>query len=501
MPRTMTPRDAYEQLQRDCFELDLIRSTASTLGWDEQTQLPARGTPHRAEQLAFLGKLAHERFTSPRIGELIATVGASDLVNDGDVAANVGELRRAFDRATKMPSTLVEAQAKHVVLAQQAWVEARKASDFKSFAPWLAQTLALKREEAACVGTGGHPYDALLYEYEPHETTEGVRVVLDGLRERLVPLVQRVLGSTRRAPTLSGEFPVDAQAAFGAFAAARLGFDFDAGRLDVSVHPFCTGLAAGDTRLTTRYSADAFDGSFFGVLHETGHGLYEQGLPKVTRAGQPLAEAISLGIHESQSRMWENLVGRSPAFWRFFGPLARERFAALRAIDDDTLIRAMNAFAPSFVRVEADELTYNLHILVRFELETRLIADELDVSDVPAAWNELMRNYLGIAPPDDRRGCLQDVHWAAGLIGYFPTYTLGNLYASQFFDRAMLDLGDQSPNFARGDFAPLLAWLRDKIHRHGRRYTAAQLVERVTGSALSSDALIKHLTAKVDTYY
>lgn len=497
----MTPRDAYDALKRECFELDLIRSTASTLGWDEQTQLPARGTPHRAEQLAFLGKLSHERFTSPRVDELLATVAASDLASDGDVAANVRELRRAFDRATKVPGTLVEAQAKHVVLAHQAWVEARKASDFASFAPWLEQTFALKRDEAACVGTGGHPYDALLDEYEPHETTANVGAVLDGLRERLVPLVHRVLGSSRRAPELTGEFPIEAQAAFGKVAAAQLGFDFEAGRLDVSVHPFCTGLAAGDTRLTTRYSPTAVDGAFFGVLHETGHGLYEQGLPKAEHAGLPVAEAISLGVHESQSRMWENLVGRSPAFWRFFGPLARERFAALRSVDDDTLIRAMNALAPSLVRVEADELTYNLHILVRFELETRLIAGELDVADVPVAWNERMKNYLGITPPDDRRGCLQDVHWAAGLIGYFPTYTLGNLYASQFFDRAIDDLGDQNANFAKGDFAPLLAWLRDKIHRHGRRYAASELAERVTGKPLSSDALIKHLTAKVDTYY
>ena len=310
-----------------------------------------------------------------------------------------------------------------------------------------------------------------------------------------------MLGSSRRAPTLTGEFPVDRQAEFGKFIAAALGFDFEAGRLDVSVHPFCTGLSAGDTRLTTRYSADAFDGSFFGVLHETGHGLYEQGLPKAEHAGMPLAEAISLGIHESQSRMWENLVGRSSAFWRYAGPLARERFDALRPVDDVTLIRAMNAIEPSFVRVEADELTYDLHVLIRFELETLLIGGTLSIDDVPAAWNDRMTKYLGVAPPDDRRGCLQDVHWAAGLVGYFPTYTLGNLYASQFFERAAADLGTLDADFARGDFAPLLGWLRDRIHRHGRRYTASQLVERVTGKPLSSDALVAHLTEKVETYY
>jgi carboxypeptidase Taq len=269
----------------------------------------------------------------------------------------------------------------------------------------------------------------------------------------------------------------------------------------VSVHPFCTGLSAGDTRLTTRYAADAFDGSFFGVLHETGHGLYEQGLPKSVHPGQPVADAVSLGIHESQSRLWENLVGRSVPFWQYFAPLARERFDALKGVNNDMMIRTMNAIEPSYIRVEADELTYNLHILIRFELETRLVASDLAIADLPEAWNERMQKYLGITPPDDARGCLQDVHWAAGLLGYFPTYSLGNLYASQFFEQAKSDLGSLDEHFARGDFAPLLGWLRDRIHRHGRRYTAAQLVQRVTGKSLSSDALIQHLTAKVEKYY
>lgn len=497
----MTPRDAYDRLRHECFELNLIRSTAGVLGWDEQTQLPAKGTPHRAEQNAFLGKLAHERLTSARVGEMLVTIADSDLMSDPDVAANVRGVRRSFERATKVPPSLVEAMAKHEVLAHEAWVAAHKASDFAAFAPWLQTTFHLKRQEAACVGYDEHPYDALLDDYEPHATTASVRAVLDDLRDRLVPIVRRALGSSRRAPTLKGEFPVDAQAAFGRFASEKLGFDFEAGRLDVSVHPFCTGLAAGDTRLTTRYKSSEFDGSFFGVLHETGHGLYEQGLPKAEHPGLPLSSAVSLGIHESQSRLWENLVGRSPAFWRYFGPLARERFEALRSIDDDTLIRAMNGVEASFIRTESDEVTYNLHVLLRFDLETRLVAGELDVKDVPAAWDERMQNYLGIKPPDDARGCLQDVHWSGGGVGYFPTYSLGNLFASQFFEAAKRDLGDLDAQFARGDFAPLLGWLRTNIHQHGQRYTAAQLVERVTGKPLSSEALIRHLEAKVDTYY
>lgn len=503
MGRVMNPRDAYDALMRECFELDLIRSTAATLGWDEQTQLPPKATPHRAEQNAFLSKLAHERFTSPQIGELLSAIEASDLVADldSDAAANARELRRSYDRATKLPAELVEAIAKHEVLSQNAWVEARKNSDFPAFAPWLGKTIELKREVAACVGGGAVPYDALLDDYEPHETSANLGRVLNDLRDRLVPLVEKVLGSSRRPAPITGVFPVESQRQFGRMIAEKIGFDFDAGRIDISVHPFCTGLSAGDTRLTTRYSPDAFEGSFFGVLHECGHGLYEQGLPKSAHPGQPIAEAISLGIHESQSRMWENLVGRSPAFWRFFASRAREAFGDLRHVTDDALVAAINAIEPSLIRVEADELTYNLHILLRFELETKLIDGSLPVNDVPAAWNERMQKYLGVAPPDDRRGCLQDVHWSAGLVGYFPTYALGNLYASQFFEQADADLGGLEAMFARGEFAPLLGWLRDKIHRHGKRYSAAQLVQRVTGKPLSSDALVRHLTQKVETYY
>lgn len=497
----MNPRDAYDRLRRECFELNLISSTAATLGWDELTQMPPKGTAHRAEQNAFLSKLAHERQTSAWVGELITTIEDSDLMSDGDVAANVRGVRRSYDRALKLPPSLVEALAKHAVLSQEAWVAARKASDFQSFAPWLTKTFDLKRQEAACVGYSAHPYDALLDEYEPHATTAQVRLVLDDLRDRLVPIVRRAAASSRKAPELVGPFPVDAQAAFGRFAAEKLGFDFDAGRLDVSVHPFCTGLSAGDTRITTRYAPEEFDGSFFGVLHETGHGLYEQGLPKDRHPGLPLSESISLGIHESQSRLWENLVGRSGAFWKFFAPAARKRFDALKGVDDDTLGRAINAVGPSFIRTESDEVTYNLHILLRFDLETRLMNSELDVADVPAAWNGLMQDYLGITPPDDARGCLQDVHWAGGGVGYFPTYTLGNLYASQFFAKARQDLGDLDAQFAAGDFSSLLGWLRTNIHQHGRRYTAAELVERVTGKPLSSDALIQHLDAKVEKYY
>jgi carboxypeptidase Taq len=499
----MTPQAAYDALKKDAFELGILRSTGALLAWDEQTHLPEKGTPYRAEQMAYFGKVVHEQFTRPQVGEWIATLEQSELVSDpdSDVAANTRELRRAYDRATKVPASLVEAMAKHDVLSQQAWVDARKKADFKPFASWLKQTYDYKREEAECVGYKAHVYDALLDAYEPYATTADVKVVLENLRDRLVPIVQRVAGSSKKAPQIAGPFPVEAQERFGRLAAEQIGFDFTSGRLDVSVHPFCSGMAPGDTRMTTRYREDEMDGAFFGVLHETGHGLYEQGLPKTQHPGMPLADAISLGIHESQSRMWENLVGRSSAFWKHFAPIARQHFDAFKSVDEPTLIFAFNDVRPTFIRTESDEVTYNLHILLRFEMETALLERRLDVNDVPEAWNQKMNSYLGITPPDAAKGCLQDVHWSCGLVGYFPTYSLGNLYAAQFFEQARADLGDLDAMFARGEFRPLLDWLRKNIHQHGRRYTASQLVERVTNKPLSADALIRHLNAKVDAFY
>ena len=499
----MNPTAAYDALKRDTAELNILRSTAALLSWDEQTQLQDKGTAFRADQLAYFSKLTHEKFTRPQVGEWIAGVEGTDLVSDpeSDIAANIRELRRAYDRATKVPAALVEAMAKHEVLSQQAWVEARKKSDFKAFAPWLTKTYDFKREEAGHVGYRDHPYDALIDDYEPHETTAGAKAVLEGLRDKLIAIVQRAAGSTKKAPQLKGPFSIEAQKKFGRLGAEKLGFDFSAGRLDVSVHPFCSGVAPFDTRMTTRYSEDEMLGAFFGVLHETGHGLYEQGLPKTEAAGMPLGHAISLGIHESQSRMWENLVGRSASFWKHFSPLARQHFDAFKNVSDDDLMFSFNDVRSTFIRTESDEITYNLHILLRFEMETALIAKELDVSDVPDAWNAKMNKYLGITPPDAARGCLQDVHWAAGLVGYFPTYTLGNLYSAQFFEQARTELGDLDAMFAKGDFAPLLGWLREKIHKHGRRYTAKQLVEKITGKPLSAEPLLRHLEAKVSEFY
>jgi carboxypeptidase Taq len=315
--------------------------------------------------------------------------------------------------------------------------------------------------------------------------------------------VAAIAGSTRgpKPSALEGDYPPDRQKIFGEMVASAIGFDFERGRLDTTAHPFCTGIGPGDTRITTRFDPRDFSGAFFGILHEVGHGLYEQGLDP-DRHGEPMGEAVSLGVHESQSRLWENAVGRSKAFWEHWLPLARRFFREpLHAIPLDEFHAAINRVEPSLIRVEADEVTYNLHILIRFELERALIGGDLAVADLPEAWTSRYREYLGITPPDDARGCLQDIHWAAGLVGYFPTYTLGNLYAAQLREAADADLGDLEPAFARGDFAGLLGWLRDKIHRNGRRYRAADLIRLATGSTLDHRPLVRSLRQKYGPIY
>lgn len=466
--------------------------------------MPPKGAEHRSNQQALIARLAHERATNPRIGEALSACAASDLVKDADsdAAVNIREIRRSYDRATKLPGSLVEELARVSVLSHQAWAEARKDSDFAQFAPWLGKILELKRQEAACVGFKSNAYDALLDEYEPDETSDNLVKVFESLRGLLVELVGRIASSGRKAPTeiLKRPAPIAAQQQFGRAAAKAIGFDFDAGRIDVSIHPFCTDIGPGDVRITTRYDEKAFGDSLFSVLHESGHAMYEQGfLPQ--HAGTPLGQAISLGIHESQSRMWENLVGRSRAFWTHFLPKAREFFPTLKGVDDDTFHRAINATEPGFIRVDADECTYNLHVLLRFEIEQALLSGDLSLNELPSAWNEKMRKYLGITPPDDARGCLQDVHWSGGAIGYFATYTLGNLYAAQFFEQATSDLGNLDASFNKGDFAPLLSWLRKNIHQHGRRYSARRLIKNVTGRALSPEALLRHLSRKAAEVY
>jgi carboxypeptidase Taq len=501
----MSPAKAFDELCSLAREAALIESIEACLGWDERTYMPPAAGEYRAEQMTFLSGLMHKKRTSPRLGDLLGEFSGSDAMKDphSEAATTIRELKRQYDKRVKLPQSLVEELTRASVLGQQAWVKARQDNDFSAFAPHAEKLFHLKRQQAECLGYKDKPYDALLDDFEPDAKTADVVRVLSELRSQLVPLVQAIMQSGRKASMeiLQREYPSAAQESFGKAAAAAIGFDFTRGRLDVTHHPFCSGMGPHDCRITTRYDERFFGSAFFGILHEAGHGIYDQGL-RPEQFGLPPGNYVSLGLHESQSRMWENLVGRSRAFWQHFFPQLQAAFpAAVGDVKLDDFFWAINHVAPSLIRVEADEATYNLHIIIRFELEQALLSQDLAIGDLPAAWREKYQQYLGIEPTTDADGCLQDIHWSAALIGYFPTYSLGNLYAAQFFEQADHDLGGLAAPFARGEFAPLKTWLNEKIHHRGQCYTADELVQLVTGKPLSPAPLIRHLRRKLGPLY
>lgn len=507
-----TPTSAYDQLIGELKEISLLGSTASVLGWDEQTYMPAGGGAQRADQLSLLARLCHERMTSPRFSDLLskaeedsaADATAPDQTAASDITVNLRETRRSFSRQSRLPSALVEELAHAGSMAQQAWMQARETDCFADFQPWLEKIIALKRREADHVGSAsGDPYDALLDEYEPGMTAAELRRVFDELRGPLVEIVSAVAESGRKAPStiLHRRYPAQAQTALAWQAAQAVGFDFAKGRLDTSTHPFCSMIGPGDTRMTTRYDEHNIGDAFFSVLHETGHGLYDQGL-LAEHYGTPCGEYVSLGIHESQSRLWENLVGRGAPFWQWMLPHFRTQFPEqLSDVSDADWMFAINNIEPSLIRTESDEVTYNLHIILRFELEQALLSGELPAADLPGAWSDAMTRMLGVQSNSDADGCLQDIHWSGGAIGYFPTYTLGNLIAAQLYEAALRDLPGLESGFASGDFTPLLGWLRKNVHQHGQRYTSAELVRRSTGADLTAEPLLRRLRAKAEHYY
>lgn len=520
-PDGSIPGSPYSQLVTELKELALLGSTMSVLGWDEQTFMPPGAAALRADQVSLLARMTHERHTGQRFADMLAGAeeefapqielaqspeGTSCAVGHrpGDAIINLCHIRKDFDRAAKLPSDFVEELSRTSVMAEQAWMQARRDDSFQSFQPWLEKIISLKQREAEYVGGGsGDVYDALLDEYEPGMTAARLRQVFDELRGPLVELVAAIRDSGRKAPVeiTQRHFPRAEQEALSRRAAAAFGFDFTQGRLDVSAHPFCSFIGPGDTRMTTRYDENDISNAFFSVLHETGHGLYDQGLP-ADQFGLPLGDYVSLGIHESQSRLWENLVGRSAPFWQWMWPQFRAEFPdALGDVKLDDWMSAINHVAPSLVRTESDEITYNLHIVLRFELEQRLLSGEMPVADLPGEWNEAMKGMLGVCPESDANGCLQDIHWSGGAIGYFPTYTLGNLIAAQLFDAAAGDLRTLNDDIAAGDFSRLLGWLRKHVHSHGKRYSAEDLVINSTGRAVSAEPLLRHLRTKAATYY
>ncbi|MBO1438186.1 carboxypeptidase M32 [Meiothermus sp. CFH 77666] len=500
----MTAQEAYRWLLEHSKETAYLASFSKLAAWDQATYTPKKGQPHRAMMQATLARLLHQRGTDPRIGEMLAIVEGSDWLGEPTSveAVNVREWRRAYDLQTKIPERLAVELAQATSEGEAVWQEARPKNDWQGFKPVLKKIFALTREAADAIGYQEERYDALLDQYEPGATARQLEATFGHLREATVQLLERIQGSSRRPDTLilRRHFPQAAQEAFGKEVIARIGFDLEAGRLDIVAHPFMQGIGPGDVRLTTRYFENYFNAGFFGIVHEMGHGLYGQGL-LAEHFGTPMGSEISLGMHESQSRTWENLVGRSLGFWRYFWPTAQQRFESLRDVSLEDFHFAINAVEPSLIRVEADEVTYNLHILIRFEIELALLRGELDIDEAPEAWDAKYQAYLGVQSPAIRDGLMQDVHWSAGLIGYFPTYTLGNLYGAQLFVQAEKDLGPLEAQFERGEFAPLLNWTREKIHRQGSRYWPRDLLKQVTGEDLNPQYLVDYLNRKFGMLY
>lgn len=502
----MSAQQSYATLVDKLKKVSILSSCGSVLGWDERTYMPKNGAAHRAEQLSLISGLTHEQFTDPKIGELLSELENSELVKDETSveAVNIRETRHIYDKETKLPKDLVEELTKQTTLAQGKWVEARAKRDFKSFLPWLEKVVDLTKQKAEAYGYDEEPYDALLDDYEPGAKTKEVVEVFANLRNELVTLLQNIKDAPKKPDVsiVERKYDVELQKVFGEAVAQAMGYSFDAGRLDITTHPFCSGMGPGDTRITTRYNPNRLNDALFGIMHEAGHGLYEMGLNKEEYFGTPMGESTSLGIHESQSRMWENQVGRSKPFWKYFFPQAQRIFKdSLAGVELDDFYAAINNVTPSYIRVEADEATYNLHILLRFELERGLMTGEIKPADVRDAWNEKFEKYFGIKVDHDANGCLQDVHWSAGLIGYFPTYTLGNLYSAQFFAQALKEIPDLYEQFERGDYLTLRNWLKEKIHLHGQRYRATKLVEVVTGESLSYKPLIAYMNDKYGEIY
>lgn len=484
--------------------MDLSRA-ARLMEWDQETMMPLGGRLLRARSLATLEGVLHERLTQPQVGNLLDSLeasAASETLNQIDQAL-LREMRREYDRAVKLPNEFVREMARSTSEALEIWRRAREEDRFRDFAPALEHIIALKREEADLVGFQAHPYDALLDRYEPGLTVHQLTPLFSSLRQATINLVDRLRGAPRQPnpKLLVGQFDLDKQWQFGLWLLETIGFDGSSGRLDRSTHPFAESLGPGDVRLTTRQRLDTASDLIFGNLHEGGHGLYEQGIdPEL--ALNSVGQAVSLGIHESQSRLWENLVGRGAAFWQYAYPRLQTSFPEhFGPIALDEFLLAINHVTPSPIRVDADEVTYNLHIIMRFELERQLTEGTLRPRDLADAWRQLTHDYLGLTLVDDRQGVLQDIHWAMGLFAYFPTYTLGNLYAAQLWSALHRALPTLDEQLAQGQTGPLLAWLREHIHRPGRLYRPAELIERATGAPPRPEFLVTYLTTKYARLY
>jgi carboxypeptidase Taq len=495
---------AFDELRRRLAEVNDLARASAVLSWDQRTMMPPRGGEVRAEALATLGRVAHERFTSPEIGRLLDELAPFEEAHpyDSFEASLIRVTRRDWLKACKVPPELRSEMSRSASLADAVWVRARLENDFASFLPALRESLELRRRYIACFdGDYDEPYDAVLDDFERGMRTAEVRSIFDYLKEHQTPLLRAVADAEPLPAPPERAFPLERQQQLQLEVLRAFGFDDDAWRLDPTVHPFASGAGTQDIRLTTRYHERSLDG-LFATMHECGHGLYEHQIdPQLERT--PLCRGTSLGMHESQSRLWENLVGRSRAFWHCFFPRAQELFPdALHGYDADRWYREVNAVEPSLIRVEADEATYNFHIILRFELEQELLAEAFPLEQLPEEWNRRMWEYLRVEVPDDTRGVLQDVHWSSGSIGYFPTSALGNLISAQLWERAARDLPALDGDFERGSFGPLREWLREHLHRHGRKFTPSETLELVAGTpTIDPQPYVRYLRRKLGDIY
>jgi carboxypeptidase Taq len=488
---------AYQELRERLAAIRDLEKARALLAWDQQVKMPPGGVGVRAEQLATLDRIAHEAFTADEIGSLLDRLAPLEDSQpyESDDASLIRVTRRDWEKARRVPASLRGEMARAASLALPVWVEARRQSDYALFLPHMRRNLELRLRYIECFEDYDEPYDVLLDDFERGMTSAEVRVVFDQLKAEQIPLVAHASRNGDR-PARDRRFPLDRQQEFELRVLERFGFDRSSWRLDPTVHPFAISIGIDDIRLTTRYHDTNLDG-LFASMHECGHGLYEHGVSRELER-TPLARGTSLGLHESQSRLWENLVGRSMPFWSFFYPQLQECFPeALGDVALEDWFASVNWVEPSFIRVEADEATYNLHVILRFELEQELLSGEVALDELPEAWNERMQRYLGIEPPEARLGVLQDMHWAAGHIGYFATYALGNVISAQIWERVTEELPDVYDQFADGEFGPLRAWLTENLYRHGRKFTPKETLERLVGGSIDAAPYLRYLSGKV----
>ena len=494
----MTSRNSYNSLLLHFEKIIALEQALEILSWDQQTMMPHKGSQNRARQLSLLSGKIHELRTDPKIADLIVE---AEAINDDSVQANILEAGKQFRRARLVPRSLIEELASKTCLAHDSWLKAKNINDFSLSQPELDQIVHLKQNEADCIrDSNTSRYDALLNDFETGETSRNLRNIFLDLKPSLVELRKKVLESRVKITKLKGSFSIDNQLKLGAKVAERLGYDFEAGRIDLSAHPFCSGSNTDDVRITTHVKeADPFY-SLFAIMHETGHALYEQGLPRKT-AFEPIGSFASMGIHESQSRLVENHVGRSAAFCHYTHDLIVNIFGEGSIPDKNTLFKMVNRVTNGFVRTEADELTYNLHIMLRFELEEKLIEGNLATKDLEESWNDLFLKDFDVPVPDARRGVLQDIHWSLGAFGYFPTYTVGNIYAAALFQKITSDYPETMEEMETGDIELIRDWLKSNIHCHGKRFGAHDLVENAIGQPITVKPLLAHLTSKFSEVY